>query len=81
MAGRSEPVCQNVFIPGRAAEVGKSQKSTFQATLFLIKSMLIFAIETSCDETYAAVVRDGQAVLSNAISSQIEFHKKCGSSC
>ncbi len=40
--------------------------------------MLILAIETSCDETSAAVVRDGQEVLSNVISSQIEFHKKYG---
>jgi hypothetical protein len=48
MAGRSEPVCQNVFVPGRAPEVGKSQKSTVQATLFLRKPVLILAIETSC---------------------------------
>jgi N6-L-threonylcarbamoyladenine synthase len=40
--------------------------------------MMILAIETSCDETSAAVVKDGQAVLSNVISSQIEFHKKYG---
>jgi N6-L-threonylcarbamoyladenine synthase len=40
--------------------------------------MLILAIETSCDETSAAVVRDGREVLSNVISSQIEFHKKYG---
>ena len=40
--------------------------------------MLILAIETSCDETSAAVVRDGHEVLSNVISSQIEFHKKYG---
>lgn len=40
--------------------------------------MLILAIETSCDETSAAVVRDGKEVLSNVISSQIEFHKKYG---
>jgi N6-L-threonylcarbamoyladenine synthase len=40
--------------------------------------MLILALETSCDETSAAVVRDGREVLSNVISSQIEFHKKYG---
>jgi N6-L-threonylcarbamoyladenine synthase len=40
--------------------------------------MLVLAIETSCDETSAAVVRDGKEVLSNVISSQIEFHKKYG---
>ena len=40
--------------------------------------MKILAIETSCDETSAAVVKDGTEVLSNAISTQIEFHKKYG---
>lgn len=35
---------------------------------------LILGIETSCDETAAAVVRDGREVLSNVISSQIDIH-------
>ncbi len=39
---------------------------------------LILAIESSCDETAAAVVRDGREVLSNIIASQIEIHKKFG---
>ena len=38
----------------------------------------ILAIETSCDETSAAVVEDGREVLSNIISSQIDVHKKFG---
>lgn len=41
-------------------------------------SVLILGIETSCDETSAAVVRDGREVLSNVISSQIELHRKTG---
>ena len=36
--------------------------------------MLILAIESSCDETAAAVVKDGRDVLSNVISSQIALH-------
>lgn len=40
--------------------------------------MKILAIETSCDETSAAVVKDGRHVLSNIVSSQVEFHKKYG---
>lgn len=36
------------------------------------------AIESSCDETAAAVVLDGREVLSNIISSQIEIHKLYG---
>lgn len=39
---------------------------------------LIMAIETSCDETSAAVVKDGVQILSNIISSQIDVHKKFG---
>ncbi|MFA4858302.1 MAG: tRNA (adenosine(37)-N6)-threonylcarbamoyltransferase complex transferase subunit TsaD [Candidatus Margulisiibacteriota bacterium] len=40
--------------------------------------MKILAIETSCDETSAAIVKDGREVLSNVVASQIEFHKKYG---
>jgi len=38
----------------------------------------ILGIETSCDETAAAVVRNGCEILSNVISSQIEIHQKYG---
>ncbi|AEG16500.1 O-sialoglycoprotein endopeptidase [Desulfofundulus kuznetsovii DSM 6115] len=38
----------------------------------------ILAIETSCDETSAAVVADGVEVLSNIISSQVDVHRKFG---
>ena len=37
------------------------------------KVITILAIESSCDETAAAVVRNGKEVLSNVISSQIEL--------
>ncbi len=40
--------------------------------------MEILAIETSCDETSAAVVEDGACVLSNAIASQVEIHARYG---
>ncbi|MBU0686324.1 MAG: tRNA (adenosine(37)-N6)-threonylcarbamoyltransferase complex transferase subunit TsaD [Candidatus Margulisbacteria bacterium] len=40
--------------------------------------MNILAIETSCDETSAAIVKNGKTVLSNVVSSQVEFHKKYG---
>ncbi len=39
---------------------------------------LTLAIETSCDETSAAVVKNGKKVLSNIISSQIDIHKQYG---
>ena len=40
--------------------------------------MNILGIETSCDDTAAAVVCDGKEILSNIISSQDEFHEKYG---
>jgi N6-L-threonylcarbamoyladenine synthase len=39
---------------------------------------LILSIESSCDETSAAVVKNGREVLSNIIASQIDTHKKFG---
>ena len=39
---------------------------------------LILGIESSCDETAAAVVKNGREVLSNVINSQIDLHKKYG---
>lgn len=44
----------------------------------MVKDVLILAIETSCDETAAAVVKNGRYVMSNVISTQIELHKKYG---
>jgi N6-L-threonylcarbamoyladenine synthase len=38
----------------------------------------ILAIETSCDESSAAVIADGREIKSNIISSQINIHKKYG---
>ena len=42
------------------------------------KDLLILAIESSCDETAAAVVKNGREVLSNVISSQIALHTLYG---
>ena len=39
---------------------------------------LTLALETSCDETSAAVLKNGREILSNIISSQIDEHKKYG---
>ena len=40
--------------------------------------MIILGIETSCDETAAAVVRDGTTIASSVVSSQIEVHHRYG---
>lgn len=43
-----------------------------------MENKIILAIESSCDETSAAVVVNGRDVLSNIIASQIDTHKKFG---
>ncbi|MCR5627381.1 MAG: tRNA (adenosine(37)-N6)-threonylcarbamoyltransferase complex transferase subunit TsaD, partial [Lachnospiraceae bacterium] len=42
------------------------------------KDIYIIGIESSCDETAAAVVKNGREVLSNVISSQIDIHTLYG---
>ena len=40
--------------------------------------MLILGIETSCDETAAAVVEDGRVIRSSVVSSQVDLHAQYG---
>ncbi|MGA2774678.1 MAG: tRNA (adenosine(37)-N6)-threonylcarbamoyltransferase complex transferase subunit TsaD [Candidatus Omnitrophota bacterium] len=40
--------------------------------------MIVLGIETSCDETSAAVVKNGRKVMSNVVASSLNFHKKFG---
>lgn len=43
-----------------------------------MKDILVLGIESSCDETAAAVIKNGREVLSNVINSQIKIHEKFG---
>lgn len=43
-----------------------------------MKDIIVLAIETSCDETSVAVVKNGRKVLANAISTQIPLHEQYG---
>lgn len=43
-----------------------------------MNAMKLLAIESSCDETAAAVVEDGRHILSNVVSTQFEIHAKWG---
>lgn len=43
-----------------------------------MKDLIVIGIESSCDETSCAIVKNGREVLSNIISSQIDIHKKFG---
>jgi N6-L-threonylcarbamoyladenine synthase len=45
---------------------------------FKMKDIYVLGIETSCDETAAAVVKNGKEILSNVVASQIESHKRFG---
>jgi len=44
----------------------------------MMKDIICLAIESSCDETSAAVIKNGREILSNVIFSQIDIHKKYG---
>lgn len=41
-------------------------------------TMIVLGLETTCDETAAAVVREGREILSNVVSSQVELHRHFG---
>ena len=41
---------------------------------------LILALESSCDETACAIIKDGKDILSNIVSSQINVHTQYGES-
>jgi N6-L-threonylcarbamoyladenine synthase len=53
-------------------------KTEFQIVYVIIPYMNILGIETSCDETAAAVVEDGLKILSNIVSSQVGIHARYG---
>ncbi|GAM16185.1 tRNA (adenosine(37)-N6)-threonylcarbamoyltransferase complex transferase subunit TsaD [Mesobacillus selenatarsenatis] len=44
----------------------------------MTKDQLIMGIETSCDETAIAIVKNGREILANVVASQIESHKRFG---
>src|SRR5215210_7265371 len=46
--------------------------------LLLRSDFTILAIETSCDETAAAVVRGGREIIANVVASQIDEHRRYG---
>jgi len=43
-----------------------------------MRKRIILAIETSCDETAAAVIENGTKILASAVASSQELHKKTG---
>lgn len=55
-------------------EIAKNKFETLKAK----KDVLVLGIESSCDETSIAVVKNGREILSNIVASQIEIHKRFG---
>lgn len=51
---------------------------TPEVGLSRLQIMLVLGIESSCDETAAAIVRDGRMMVSSVIASQIDIHKRFG---
>lgn len=69
--------------PGLQGEIGDFHRSFYVGKRFgmeiaMAEDVYILAIESSCDETAAAVVKNGREVLSNVISSQIDIHTLYG---
>src|SRR5687767_15839738 len=69
----------------RPPEFQRAQGSAFGANLCrtsprvaTMKTVRILGIESSCDETAAAVVEDGERVLSSVVASQMDTHGKYG---
>jgi N6-L-threonylcarbamoyladenine synthase len=69
---------QALAVRGRAALAGFRPIRVEGDMLDEGKDDLILAIETSCDETAAAVVRGGREILSSVVASQIDFHARFG---
>src|SRR5574342_1279937 len=44
----------------------------------MVKDLYIMGIETSCDETAVAIIKNGTEIVSNVVASQIESHKRFG---
>ena len=74
---------QDIIITNTQATIARSsldkiQANSQQAGTDSSENVLILAIESSCDETAAAVILNGRTVLSNVISSQIALHTLYG---
>ena len=64
--------------PRVAKQNGETQQHWLFPPNLVIRGMNVLGIETSCDETAIAVVRDGREVLANAVASQVKLHAGYG---
>lgn len=63
---------------GLVDEIGDVHESVLSKEALSIAHPLILAVESSCDETAAAIVDGNGRILSNVVSSQIDFHARFG---
>src|SRR5277367_6148593 len=59
-------------------DIARAQSCVYNEVCMLPIGKLILGIESSCDETAAAVVSGGEKILSSIVASQIEIHRKYG---
>jgi len=64
--------------PGAAARLEVLEDQAFHALHGIGGEEMVLAIETSCDETAAAVMRGGTQLMSSVVASQVEFHSRFG---
>ena len=57
------------------------EKLKRNVAMHIDNSTVVLGIESSCDETAAAIVMGGNDVLSSVVSSQIDIHAKFGGVC
>jgi bifunctional N6-L-threonylcarbamoyladenine synthase / protein kinase Bud32 len=73
-----EGVRPGYYRGGRDALIMWGDLPDAQRRLPVAGSEVLLAIETSCDETAAAVMRGGTEVLSSVVASQVDFHSRFG---
>jgi len=73
-------LCQGKLEAGRYVESGHWRESVWgnMESRTVRSGVKILGIESSCDETAAAVVEDGRRILSSVVASQIDIHRKYG---
>jgi N6-L-threonylcarbamoyladenine synthase len=69
---------RNARVVSKVKRLARSGRDTIKNWWGIPVSVRILGIESSCDETAAAVVADGREILSSVVASQIDIHRKYG---
>jgi len=68
----------DLVAPGASARLEVLEERAFHALHGMRGEEMVLAIESSCDETAAAVMRGGTDLLSSVVASQVDFHSRFG---